>query len=102
ATSAPSALTPGARVDVSPGVTYEYRGNAVGGPPAAFLTDATQHYATNSDWLLLANLAHDVSAGTGLSVTASDTAEIEASIEVETSAKTKSNLAGTMLLDFIK
>ena len=33
---------------------------------------------------------------------ASDTAEIEANAEVETSAKTKSNLAGTMLLDFIK
>ncbi|MEA2197211.1 MAG: mucin9, partial [Solirubrobacteraceae bacterium] len=101
--STPDVLAPGDRVDVSPTLTYEYVGNAVRGPPAGFLSDTTQHYATNASWLLLQNLAHDVSAGAGgLSVTASDTAEVEANIEVETSAKTKSNLAGTMLLDYIK
>ena len=61
-------LTPGDRVDVN-GEIYEYVGEPRAPPPAIDLSDAAQHYATNSEW-------QKVDA---ISVVAADDAEITAS-----------------------
>ncbi|MGB7817523.1 MAG: hypothetical protein WBL35_02135, partial [Ornithinibacter sp.] len=95
-TDTPSTLQPGDRVAAGPGAIYEYTG-APRGPPVN-LTDATQHYATNSSWTRVPNL---VQAGGSVLVTAEESAEIDAESTVEVTATADSTAGMNLVLDLL-
>ena len=96
-TDTPTHLNPGDQVAVSPGVVYVYTG-APRGPPPINLSNAIQHYSTSTSWTRVPNLVH---ADGSVSVTAEESAGIDAESTVEVTATADSTAGMNIVLDLL-